>query len=100
MSEVERLETARRRQLIVESRRAADQDLSIDEYRKAHNAKVANLIAVIRAEMERHGIDDPVEVLPEILISLEEGVIAKARAAAREAARVEVRAMLRKAIIT
>jgi hypothetical protein len=62
MTEVECVEAARRRQLIVESRRASAQGLSIDQYRKAHEAKVANLIAVIRAEMERHGIDDPVEL--------------------------------------
>jgi hypothetical protein len=72
--------------------------LTLNEYRKAHSAKVANLIAVIRAEMDRHGIDDPVEVLPEILISLEESAVAKARTAAKDAARAEVKAILRKAI--
>jgi hypothetical protein len=98
MTEVERVEAARRRQLVTEHRRAAELEMSLDEYRKAHAAKVANLIAVIRAEMDRCGVDDPVEVIPEILISLEESAVAKARAAAKDAARAEVKAMLRRAI--
>jgi hypothetical protein len=94
MAEVEHLEAARRRQLITESKRASEQGLTIGEYRKAHDAKVANLIAIIRAEMDRHGIDDPVEVLPAVLVNIEENAIAKARTAARDAARAEVRAMV------
>jgi hypothetical protein len=98
MTNIDVNEQARRRQLVTEHRRAAELEMSLDEYRKAHDAKVANLIAVIRAEMERCGVDDPVEVIPEILISLEESAIAKARTAAKDAARAEVKAILRKAI--
>jgi hypothetical protein len=98
MRNIDANEQARRRQLITESTRASEQGLTIGEYRKAHEAKVANLIAVIRAEMDRHGVDDPIEVIPQILVSLEENAIAKACTAAKDVARAEVKAILRKAI--
>jgi hypothetical protein len=46
--------------------------------------------------MDECGVDDPVEILPELLARLEEHAIGEARTAAKVAAREEVQRLLRK----
>jgi hypothetical protein len=91
-------EMIRRRELTVDSRRALGQGMTLDEYRRAHDANVEALTATIRAAMEHYGVDDPVEVLPDILVRLQETAVEEARAAAKTAARDEVQRMLKRAI--
>jgi hypothetical protein len=48
--------------------------------------------------MDKCHVDDPIECLPQAFARVEERAIGEARAAAKAAARTEVRAMLRKVI--
>jgi hypothetical protein len=91
-------EQIRRREFNRDMRHALAQGQELDAYRTTRDAKIEDLTATIRAMMERHGVDDPIEVLPHILIGVQERAIAEARAAAKTAARDEVRRMLKRAI--
>ena len=92
-------EQVRRRRLATDSRTAIAQGQSLDGYLEAHQAAIASFTAAARALMAERGVADPVEVLPELMVRLQETAIAEARAAARVAAREELRALLRKATV-
>jgi hypothetical protein len=91
-------EQARRRQLVTATRAAIGQGQSIEQYQATHQRAIAGIIAAIRTRMTECGVIDPVEILPEILISLQEAAIAEARIAAKAAARDEMKTLLRKVL--
>jgi hypothetical protein len=91
-------EQLRRKELTSDSRRALAIGKTIDQYRAERDSAVESLTNEIRALMERHGCDDPVELLPQLLIDVREQAVEEARHAAKSAAQVEVRRMLKKAI--
>jgi hypothetical protein len=91
-------ERARRRHYVIDSRAAVGLGLSLEQCLTARKAVIANWTTLIRAQMQEHNVNDPVEILPELLARLEEHAVGEARAAARVAAREEVRVLLRKVI--
>jgi hypothetical protein len=95
LSEAER---ARRRQLVIDSRAAIGLGTSLDACLTARKVAIENWTALIRARMAECGAHDPVEILPELLVRLQEKAVGEARAAAKVAAREEVRLLLRKVI--
>jgi len=52
----------------------------------------------LRAEMDQHHLDDPVELLPQALARVEQRAIAEARAAATAVVMHEIRRMFKKAL--
>jgi len=92
------IEILRRKELTADTRRALAQGKTLDEYRGGHDRDVENLTNEIRALMKRHGCEDPVELLPQLLINVREQAVAEARSAAKAAARAEVRTMLKRVI--
>lgn len=91
-------EQVRRRRLAADSRAAIAQGQSLDGYLAAHQAAIASFTATTRALMTERGVADPIEILPELLACVQEAAVAEARAAARAAARDEIKALLRKAL--
>jgi hypothetical protein len=94
ISEIER---ARRRQYAIDSRAALGLGVSLEQCLTARKAAIAHWTTLIRAQMQEYNVNDPVEILPELLARLEEHAVGEARAA-RMAAREEVRVLLRKVI--
>jgi hypothetical protein len=92
-------ERVRRRQLVIDGRSASGLGISSEALVRARGAAVERWTATIRGLMQKHNVDDPLEVLPEILGQLEEHAIGEARATAKVAAREEVRALLRKVML-
>jgi hypothetical protein len=95
ISETERV---RRQQLAINSRAALALGVPLETCLAARKAAIASWTTLIRAQMQEHNVNDPVEILPELLARLEEHVVGEARTAAKAAAREEFRALLRKAI--
>jgi hypothetical protein len=71
--------------------------LVVDEYRNQRAATIATWTTTIRTLMDEHHVDDPLEILPAIIVSIEERAIRDAKAAAEIAARTEIQRLLRKA---
>jgi hypothetical protein len=93
----EAIENAHRRQLAVDSRRAAQLGQNVHEYRIARKVACEKWTTTIRALMDENGVlTDPVRVLPEILASVEESITKAARAEAKIVARAELQRLLRK----
>ena len=61
-------------------------------------AAIEQWTTIIRAQMQEQGVADPVEILPELLARVREQAIGEARAAAKIAAREEVRKLFRKVL--
>jgi hypothetical protein len=95
LSEAER---ARRRQFVIDGKAASALGISMEAYHARHKAAIESWTTTIRARMDECGVDDPVEILPELLARLEEHAIGEARAAAKVAAREEVQRLLRKVV--
>jgi hypothetical protein len=92
-------ERARRRQYAIDSRAALGLGVSLEQCLTARKAAIGHWTTLIRAQMQEHGVSDPVEILPELLVRLEEHAVGEARTAAKAAAREEVRALLRKVLL-
>jgi hypothetical protein len=95
ISEIERV---RRQQLAINTRAAVGLGVPLEVCLAARKAAIESWTTLIRAQMQEHNVNDPVEILPELLARLEEHAIGEARAAAKAAAREEVQRLLRKAI--
>jgi hypothetical protein len=95
ISETER---ARRRQLIIDSRAAVGLGTSLDACLTARAEQIESWTALIRTRMAECGVHDPLAILPELLVRLQEQAVGEARTAAKVAAREEVRNLLRKVI--
>jgi hypothetical protein len=91
-------EKVARAEIMRMTRGAAQLGVSLEQYRRLHEAKVERWCELAHQEMQRAGVDDPLEVLPVLLAKLEEIAVAKARKAAEAAAKNAVALMLRKAI--
>jgi hypothetical protein len=74
------------------------QGQSLEEFIATRDAIADGWAKWFRAEMDKFGAEDPVEVLPNALARIEQHAIAEAREAAKAAAQAEVRTMLRRAI--
>jgi hypothetical protein len=98
MTDIDVNEQVRRRELMRDMRAASAQGQEPEEYRAKRDQSVDEWAAWLHAEMDRCHATDPVEVLPAALALVQERAIAEARAAAKTAARDEVRRMLRRAI--
>jgi hypothetical protein len=92
------IEQSRRRELTRDAKAALQQGLSLDEYIAKRDQTVTEWTRWFHAEMDKCHVDDPIECLPQAFARVEERAIGEARAAAKAAARTEVRAMLRKVI--
>jgi hypothetical protein len=97
MTNIDSNEQVRRRELIRDTRAASALGMEVAEYREKRDQDADEWAAWFRAEMDKCHASDPVEVLPQALVLLQERAIAAARTAARSAARDEVKAMLRRA---
>lgn len=91
-------ERARRRQLAIDGRAASALGIPIEACLAARKVAIEQWTVTIRARMAECGARDPIELLPELLVRIEEHAVGEARTAARVAAREEVRAMLRKVV--
>jgi hypothetical protein len=91
-------ERRRRQQFVVDGRAAAALGISMEALGTARKAVIANWTTLIRARMQEQDVADPVEILPELLARVQEQAIGEARAAAKIAAREEVRKLLRKVL--
>jgi hypothetical protein len=98
MSNIDANEQVQRRELIRDTRAASQQGLELPEYREKREKAISEWTAWFHSEMDKCHASDPVEVLPAALALLQERAIAAARTAAAEAARDQVKKMLRKAI--
>jgi hypothetical protein len=90
LSETERMH---RRQFVTDSRAAIGLGLSLDDCFTARAKQVETWTALIRARMAECHVTDPVELLPELLVRVQEQAVGAARAAAKTAAREEVKAL-------
>jgi hypothetical protein len=95
LSEAER---ERRQQFVIDGKAASALGISMEALGTARKAVIANWTTLIRARMDECGAADPVEILPELLARVQEQAIGEARAAAKIAAREEVRKLLRKVL--
>lgn len=93
----EKLEAAHRRQLVVDSKRAAALGKELHQFRVERAAAIAKWTHTIRTMMEEHGVSDPVECLPAIVASVLEHAVVEARDTAKVASRAEIQRLLRKA---
>jgi len=93
----ERIEQAHRRQLIVDTKRAAALGKSVHEFRTDRAAAIERWTHSIRNIMKEHGASDPVECLPAIVASVLEHAVVAARDEAQTTARAEIQRLLRKA---
>jgi hypothetical protein len=95
----EKLEAAHRRQLVVDSKRAAALGKELHQFRVERSAAIKKWTHTIRTMMEEHGASDPVEILPAIAASLLEHAVVEARETAETTARAEIQRLLRKAVV-
>jgi hypothetical protein len=91
-------ERQRRAAINADTRTATALGISLDELRQVRSAKIENITTVIRAEMVKQHADDPMQILPEILLHVQEVVVIEARRAAKAVAEDTVSRMLRRAI--
>jgi hypothetical protein len=94
---VDRIDQMHRRQLVVDSKRAAVLGKNVHEYRAERKGTVERWTTTIWTLMNENGVaDNPVEILPSIVASVEERIIRAARDEAAVAARSEIQRLLRK----
>jgi hypothetical protein len=86
-----------RKRFVADCKQASAQNLLVHEYRAQRAATIAKWTTTIRALMDEHHVDDPLEILPAIIVSIEEHAIRDAKAAAEVAARTEIQRLLKKA---
>src|SRR5215831_1534294 len=87
------------RQLRVDTVRAAALGMTLEKYRSEQAAAVRKWATLLHEIMQAAEVDDPIAVLPEIIVAIERGAKGVAHRTAEAAARVEVQRMLRKAMI-
>src|SRR5258707_15163980 len=92
------LERTRRAEFNADSREALRLGKSLEEFIASRDAHADDWARWFHAEMEKFGVTDPIEVVPNAMVRVEQRAIAEARAAAVTAARDELKRMLRKAI--
>jgi hypothetical protein len=73
--------------------------MGVDDFRAQRAKAVEQLTRELRDMLEQHNVDDPVAILPEILIAHEQRILAEATKAAAQAARFEIQKLLRKAAL-
>jgi hypothetical protein len=88
------IENVRGAELNADTRSALAMGVSLDEYLQLREESVSNWCQWLHGEMDRTRATDPTEILPQICARLEQRCAAAARAAARE----QVKLMLGKAI--
>jgi hypothetical protein len=88
-----------RRRLIADNRKAAKLGMGVDDFRAQRTKAVEQLTRELRDMLEQHNVDDPVTILPEILIAHEQRILSEAMKAAASAARFEIQKLLRKAAL-
>jgi hypothetical protein len=86
-----------RRRLIADIRKASAVGRSVQEWRAERTRAVEELTHEIRELLTQNNSDDPVALLPEILVLLEQRILAQAQAAAETSARFALQKFLRKA---
>jgi hypothetical protein len=88
---------ADRKRFIRDSRRAAALQKDIDKYRAERSGSIERWTNIIRTLMAEHQADDPVEILPQVIVAAEEHLFCEVRKQGQAAARDELRRLLRKA---
>lgn len=96
MDEGERL---RRQEYIRDSRAALALGMNLDQFVELSKASAADWRVWLRAEMKKSHVDDPVEILPQILARAEQRNVQVAREVAKIAAEEVARKMLGKALV-
>jgi hypothetical protein len=91
-------ERERRQQFVIDGKAASALGISMEALGTARRAAIEQWTTIIRAQMQEQGVADPVEILPELLARVREQAIGEARAAAKIAAREEVRKLFRKVL--
>jgi hypothetical protein len=92
------LERRRRAELNSDTREALRGGQSLEQFLEAREALADQWAQWFHVEMEKFGVTDPIEVVPNALARLEQRCVAEAREAAKAAAREELQRMLRRAI--
>lgn len=94
----ERIEDAHARQLALDRVRAAALNMDVEKYRTQQVASVRRWATLLHEIMQAAEVDDPMAVLPEIIVAIERSAKGAAIKAAEAAARTETQRILRKAI--
>jgi hypothetical protein len=102
MTEIVLTEAERNRRAahMADVREAVALGRSVEEHLEMRETAATEWAAWMHAEMDKSGVDDVCEILPQILTRLEQRAEAAARRAANAAAKDLVRSMFRKAIAT
>src|SRR5262245_28678108 len=93
----EKLEQVSRRQLVVDTKRAAALGKSVTQFRIDRANAIDKWTHTIRNLMDEYKASDPVECLPAIVASVLEHAVVAARDEAQTTARLEIQRLLRKA---
>ena len=94
----EKIENLHRRQHAVDSARAARLGKDLTAYRGERADQVRRWAVRFRALMEAADVDDPAQILPEIMVEICEEATAHAVKTAEACAKVELQQLLRKAV--
>ena len=91
-------ERVAQREMARDTRVALRMGLSLDEFREKRDKAVGDWCDWLHAEMDRVHASDVTEILPQILVRVEQRCITEAHRAGETAARNMVATILRKAI--
>jgi len=98
MTVTERIEARYQRQLSIDAARANHVGKSLEEFRAERTKQIKRWADRFRGLMEAAGVDDPVQILPELTQEIVEEAVKHARLTAQAVARAELERLLRKAV--
>ena len=98
MTATESIEAQYQRRLSIDAARANHAGKSLEEFRAERTKQIRRWADRCRGLMEAADVDDPVQVLPELIQEITEEAIKHARLTAQTVVRGELERLLRKAI--
>jgi hypothetical protein len=94
----EAVDAEHRKRFIADTRKANAAGMSVHAWRAQRSRAIEAWTKDLHELLDQHGVDEVAAIMPEILTSFEQRIIAEAREAAAVAAREQIGRLLRKAI--
>jgi hypothetical protein len=98
MTVTERIEARYQRQLSIDAARANHAGKSLEEFRAERTKQIKRWADRCHSLMQAAGVEDPVQILPELIQEITEEAIKHARLTAQVVVRAELERLLRKAV--